>query len=108
MHARLLEKETLENKDCIVIDENKKVNQLEEENKSLQEKFDKLNTILAKFTKGSKNQKMCFKVKDVFLTKDVKFTNLKRTKSIEKITLLKPNNPMTLTINEIIVKIQVI
>jgi len=48
---------------------------------------------------------MCFKVKDVFLTKDVKFTNLKRTKSIEKITLLKPNNPMTLTINEIIVKI---
>jgi hypothetical protein len=55
MHACLLEKETLENKDCIVIDENKKVNQLEEENKSLQEKFDKLNTILAKFTKGSKN-----------------------------------------------------
>jgi hypothetical protein len=33
------------------IDENKKVNQLEEENKSFQEKFDKLNTILAKFTK---------------------------------------------------------
>jgi hypothetical protein len=55
MHACLLEKETLENKNCIVIDENKKVNQLEEENKSLQEKFDKLNTILAKFTKGSKN-----------------------------------------------------
>ena len=29
----MLEKETLENKNCIVIDENKKVNQLEEENK---------------------------------------------------------------------------
>jgi hypothetical protein len=48
---------------------------------------------------------MCFEVKDVFLTKDIKFTNLKGTKSIGKITLLKPNNPMTLTINEIIVKI---
>jgi hypothetical protein len=64
MHACLLEKETLENKDCIVIDENKKVNQLEEENKSLQEKFDKLNTLNLKkalrIRKCVLKSKMCF------------------------------------------------
>jgi len=53
-HACLLvEKYTLEKQACIVIDSDK-VNQLEEENKALKEKVDKLNTALAKFTQCSK------------------------------------------------------
>jgi len=53
-HACLLvEKYTLEKQACIVIDSDK-VNQLEEENKTLKEKVDKLNTALAKFTQCSK------------------------------------------------------
>jgi hypothetical protein len=75
-----VEKETLENKTCIVIDENKKVNQLEKENKSLKEKVEKLNTTLAKFIQGSKilenmfscQKKICFHVKGVFLKKKKK------------------------------------
>jgi hypothetical protein len=44
--------DTLEKKACIVVNDCYKINQLEEKNKALKE--NKLNTILAKFTQGSK------------------------------------------------------
>ena len=54
-HACLLvEKNILEKKVCIVVEDCDKMNQLEEENKALKEKVDRLKTILAKFTQGSK------------------------------------------------------
>jgi hypothetical protein len=45
---------TLEKKACIVIDDNNKANHLEDENKLLKEKVEKLNTTLTKFIQGSK------------------------------------------------------
>jgi len=58
-HAYLfIEKETLENKAFNVIDDCNKMNLLKEENKALKENVDKLNTTLAKFTKGSKISKI--------------------------------------------------
>ena len=56
----LVEKNALEKKACIVIDGDK-VNQLEEKNKTLTEKVDKLNTTLAKFNQG-------FKILDIMLS----------------------------------------
>ena len=50
----LVEKKTLEKKVCIVIDNSNEINKLEDENKSLREKINKLNKTLAKFTQGSK------------------------------------------------------
>jgi Trp operon repressor len=50
----LVEKKTLEKKVCIVIDNSNEINKLENENKSLREKINKLNKTLAKFTQGSK------------------------------------------------------
>ena len=60
--ACLLVKKMLEKKACFEIDDSEKVNQLENENKSLKEKVDKLIITLTKFMQGSK----C-----VFLTKEV-------------------------------------
>lgn len=48
----LIEKETLEKKAYIVIGDSNKVNLLEDENKLLKEKVNKLNITLAKFTQG--------------------------------------------------------
>jgi hypothetical protein len=50
----LVEKDTLEKKTCIVVNDCDKMNQLKEKNKALKENIDKLNTTLAKFIKGSK------------------------------------------------------
>jgi hypothetical protein len=55
-HACLLvKKNTLEKKACIIVEDYNKMNQLEEENKALKEKVDRLKITLAKFTQGSKN-----------------------------------------------------
>ena len=54
-HACLLvEKDTLKKKACIIVNYYDKMNQVEEKNKVLKEKGDKLNTTLTKFTQGSK------------------------------------------------------
>ncbi|KAJ7012627.1 hypothetical protein NC653_002622 [Populus alba x Populus x berolinensis] len=55
----LVEKNALKKKAWIVIDSDK-VNQLEEKNKALKKKVDKLNTTLAKFNQG-------FKIFDIIL-----------------------------------------
>jgi hypothetical protein len=54
-HACLLvEKNTLEKKTCIVVEDCDKMNQLEEESKALKKKVDRLKTRVTKFTQGSK------------------------------------------------------
>jgi len=71
-HACLLiKKDILEKKACIVVDDCDKMNQREEENKALKEKVDNLNTILAKFTQGSKILKIILASKDVFSTTEI-------------------------------------
>jgi len=50
----LVEKDTLEKKTCVVVNDCDKMNQLKEINEALKENIDKLNTTLAKFIKGSK------------------------------------------------------
>jgi hypothetical protein len=70
-HASLLvEKDALEKKTWIVINSDK-VNQLEEKNKALKEKVDKLNTTLAKFTQG-------YKILDIMLASQRYAFNKKR------------------------------
>jgi hypothetical protein len=71
-HACLLiKKDTLEKKACIVVDDCDKMNQHKEENKALKKTVDKLNTTLAKFTKGSKIFKTILASKNVFSTTEV-------------------------------------
>jgi cell division septum initiation protein DivIVA len=54
-----------------VVDDCDKMNQHKEENKALKKKVDKLNTTLAKFTKGSKIFKTILASKNVFSTTEV-------------------------------------
>ena len=58
--ACLLVKKMLEQKACFEIDVSDKVNQLENENKSLKEKVDKLIITLTKFMQGSKTLETMF------------------------------------------------
>ena len=61
------EKELLEKKVYDLNDKSSKTNQLEEDNKSLKEKVDELNVIIAKFTQGSKFfEKMLSSQRSVF------------------------------------------